>query len=148
MNSILHIRARRVGETWMFDDRERGLASEPFVAGASEVISDLVFQSIHLKNCERLSRKNVEQRARGGSPVATEVPGQPTEVSLLFSAEPFPSALVKLNRVPGGEPGSFYVVEPLDVRPVGVRGRQCWLCPSTLKFFETFPETIYVEVKA
>jgi hypothetical protein len=38
MNALFEISLYRIGKTWFFDDKDREIIREPFVAGASEII--------------------------------------------------------------------------------------------------------------
>jgi hypothetical protein len=69
MNAIHLITPRKESGMWVFDDEQRGLLREPFVAGADDVI-ELASQSI----------PNAEQG-----------------FNLLFSASPFPTAQIRLD---------------------------------------------------
>lgn len=54
-----------------------------------------------------------------------------------FSSEPFPEAIIKLVRIREEGGGAVYTWN----------GREGWLCPALLKYFETPPEAIHIELK-
>lgn len=86
-NSILVIAPYRHAGTWVFDDPRAGLRSEPFVAGAPEIIDKLV----------------------------ADVPDADKGFRLLFSAAPFPGHATKLVWLRRGGGGNWYYSEELDM---------------------------------
>jgi hypothetical protein len=79
-NAILVIRPYRYSGTWVFDDPDVGLRSEPFVSGVPEMIDRLVR---HIPD------------ATGG-------------FRLLFSASPFPGYQAAFERVRDDMGGTWY----------------------------------------
>jgi hypothetical protein len=68
-NSIMVIKPYRFADTWVFDDADRGLVKEPFVAGIDRMLDDLT--------------RDIPDAARG--------------FRLLFSVLPFPGSQVELE---------------------------------------------------
>jgi hypothetical protein len=103
---------------WAFDDEARGLEREPFVLGASERITELLGDS--------LGWRGLEKARQGG-------------FLLLFSERPFDAyqARYYLVREEGG--GHVYQDD---------WGREAWLCPALLKFFDEAPHALYARVEA
>ncbi|MHA2278428.1 MAG: DUF6717 family protein [Candidatus Kariarchaeaceae archaeon] len=103
---------------WAFDDKTTGLVAEPFVSGMPEIID------MALKH-EKMERKKFR---------------------LVFSADFLPDYKLKLQLINTDIiAGNYYkVVEgPNDM--LGMKG---WLCPATLKYFSTYPETLYLKAGA
>ena len=139
MNAMFFISAYRQGNTWLFDDKQRGIVAEPFVSGASDLIQ------------KYLDRKGI---------TATQ------EVPLVFSLQSFPDAEVILSCtdkcypykiVPGvytiGAKGIKYpkMVEDTDGEPTSAyyidqEGDKCWLCPAQIKFFGSVADVIYAKI--
>jgi len=87
MNSIFAIAPYKWNNMWVFDDPARGLAREPFVAGADTII-DLA---------------------------TAQIPGAARGFILLFSAVPFPGAQICLKRLKGDrQRGNTYFCAELE----------------------------------
>lgn len=80
MNSIIAIHPYKSGGLWVFDDNSVGLAKEPFVAGADEII-------------ERLS---------------SEIPDAESGFTILFSSGPFPGAQFQFDWRRASDGGNWY----------------------------------------
>ena len=81
MNSLFIIHPYRVGQPgWAFDDPEVDLVQEPFVAGADNMITEMV------------KAENID----------------PDNVSLIFSDNPFPTANITLNWLREDCGGNWY----------------------------------------
>ena len=73
--------------------------------------------------------------------VTATIPKAENGFWLLFSASGFPDAQFHLEwEQPGDGGGNWYTEKSLDMR--------CWLCPALLKYFDTAPKEIWVQVKA
>ena len=57
---------------------------------------------------------------------------------MLFSASPFPGAAFKLDWVRKEMDGDVYALD----------GREGWLCPALLLYFEAPPASLHVQIKA
>jgi hypothetical protein len=136
MNAMFFISAYRQGNTWLFDDKQRGIVAEPFVCGASELIQ------------KYLDKKGI---------TATQ------DVPLVFSLNHFPDAEVTLTCVEKLYPTKdMRGVNPLDYSAtiqtyvedttatsawyIDQEGERCWLCPAQLKFFGQVADTIYAKI--
>jgi len=96
---------------WVFDDPRVGLVQEPFVAGADSMIDRVV----------------------------ADIPGAERGFTMVFSAAPFPSHQLRLDRDREESGGTWYRSAAL--------GMEGWLCPALFKYFPEAPVHIYVEVK-
>lgn len=121
-NVMLTIEIYRHNGTWCFTDEVRGLTHEPFVLGIPEIIDTVL-------------------KSQRGGPLHTSY-------RVLFSANPFPKAYGHLEIQNKEHGGAWYALrsaenelETEDVAQIG------WLCPATLKFFDAFPERIYVKTE-
>ena len=85
-NSIMVIHPYKQNGVWIFDDEDRGLLAEPFVAGAEEII-------------ERLT---------------ADILNAESGFTLLFSASPFPGARHEFERRREEGGGNWYYCEELD----------------------------------
>jgi hypothetical protein len=65
--------------------------------------------------------------------------GDKDKFTAIFSASPFPGYQHKLNWVRPECGGNIYQHEDT--------GKEGWLCPSLLKYFNEAPETIYIQIK-
>lgn len=136
MNQIFLINAYRQGKTWMFDDKQRGIKGEPFVAGASELIQKF------------LDKKGIKARKN---------------VPLIFSLEPFPDSetilyctdkcfplkqngTVKIKNKVFPKWEEDLTAEPNSAYYISNEGDVCWLCPAQIKFFGGVADTIYAKI--
>ena len=124
-NSIFCITPYRYGAGWVFDDQERGLIKEAFVAGADTLLDMLAggddkvtlrFSAGYFPGAERLShlRSTAEW---GGENEESEQSARDTGLDF----------------------GNWYRSEE--------REHDLWLCPALYKYFDTAPQAIYLEVK-
>lgn len=118
-NSMMVIEIYRHAGTWCFTDENRGLLHEPFVLGIPEMLDSII------KNTNQTSEK--------------------ARYRVTFSAQEFPMYSAKVQKQEEESGGAWYELEPALDTEVRQRG---WLCPATLKFFLTFPDTIYLDVAA
>jgi hypothetical protein len=110
-NSIFVICPYKFNGVWCFDDPNVGLVREPFVAGA-----DTFFD------------------------VATaDIPNAEKGVTVVFSAQPFPTAQIVVEWVAKENNGDLYRWPE--------RNLTGWLCPALLKYLSPAPPKIYVELK-
>lgn len=112
-NSVFSIQLYKKHGCWVFDDELRGLVAEPFVLGATELIS------YHLKLKGVRKRKPVIQFS------LTEIPN--AEIVLTCTKK-------HLNPVTGEATSGDYVDQ---------HNNKCWLCPAQVKFFGVVADTIY-----
>ena len=84
-NSLMVILPYRHAGTWVFDDAAVGLRQEPFVAGAPEMIDQMV----------------------------KDIPGAADGFRLLFSTQPFPGYTQRLIWRRGDQSGNWYYSESL-----------------------------------
>ena len=59
---------------------------------------------------------------------------------MLFSATPFPDATVQLEWVREDCGGNVYLWREAE--------REGWLCPALLKYFDSAPERLYIQLKS
>jgi hypothetical protein len=69
-----------------------------------------------------------------------DIPNAEKGFNLVFSKDRFPCAQILLMHVREELGGNVYHNPELEMT--------CWLCPALLKYFETAPERIYVEIRA
>lgn len=112
MNSIIAIRPYMKGATRVFDDPATGLKAEAFVSGVPEMIDVLV--------------RDIPDAQRG--------------FRLIFSREPFPGAMGRLDWLREEFGGNRYRWSE--------RAMEGWLCPAMFKYFEGSPRVIYVRAEA
>ncbi len=97
--------------TWVFDDEAVGLEKEPFVQGIPEMINILV--------------RDIPDAAKG--------------FKLLFSANPFPGYVAKLDWLREEYGGNWYKWE--------AEGLEGWLCPALFRYFQSAPTEIYCQAQ-
>lgn len=137
---MFFISAYRQGNTWLFDDKSRGILREPFVMGASELIQ------------KYLDKKGIKKRKNVPLVFSTEeFPN--AEVVLVCSEKLYPNKIVGYNsieknqkvvKVPVMEPDT--TAEPTSAWYTDQEGHKCWLCPAQLKFFGKVADTIYAKI--
>lgn len=104
------------GKTWVFDDVSRGLVSEPFVFGSSEILTALTKIKFGMVGMQKFK--------------------------LMFSKYPLPKIHAKFVKIDKeAVTGAWYKVV---IDNQYVNGREGWLCPATLKYFKDYPNEIYV----
>jgi hypothetical protein len=108
-NSLFVIEPYRSSGMWVFDDPRVGLEKEPFVAGMPEIID--------------LAVRDIPDAAQG--------------FHLIFSANPFPGAIIELEWAREEMSGNWYRWNAMEG----------WLCPALFHYFESAPSKLYVQVK-
>ena len=99
---------------WVFDDPDVGLRREALVAGTDDMIECAV--KIH----------GIKKPESG--------------FTLIFSANSFPTAQIRLDYVSGeADSGTYYRWAEQDI--IG------WLCPALAKYFSNTPMELYVQVR-
>tara|TARA_R100001163_G_C5015962_1_gene160279 strand:+ start:479 stop:973 length:495 start_codon:yes stop_codon:yes gene_type:complete len=122
-NSVFSLRAYKHDGLWVFDDHDRGLVKEPFVAGADtmfDIMSGNVLPNVNNTQC-----------------------------TIIFSANPIPDHEIHVKHIAdlGEDMGDMYeVVKAFTPALNTFNGFQFWLCPALLSFFKSAPENIYVSV--
>lgn len=116
-NALHQLTAYRKDGLWMFDDPQKNIFEEPFVAGA-----DIMFDLMSGRN--RDASINLCQ--------------------VVFAATPLPEVdvHVELSHADGFD-GHFYTVRKFLP---ALERFQFWLCPALLAFFEKAPQSIFVKV--
>jgi hypothetical protein len=121
-NALLVIHPYYHKEAWVFDDEEKGLVKEPFVAGADDFIDYIL---------GKMGKLALGQKG----------------FSLVFSARPFMGqqhVLVYQKKAFGG---SFYTVASDPEFRNHEDVNQMWLCPALFKYFLRAPKKLYVQFK-
>jgi hypothetical protein len=80
---VMEIYPRKVGPTWIFDDRAKGITNEPFVGGTNQIIDSLVDQA--------------------------KIPNARFGFALRFSSDPFPGYQKKLIWMSQDNGGNWYL---------------------------------------
>ena len=111
MNQINVIAPYRHLGMWVFDDARVGLSAEPFVGGADTMLDR----------------------------VTADIPDADKGFVLVFSADAFPGAQLRLEWVREEGGGNVYYSPELDA--------EGWLCPALLRYFSEPPGAIFVQVK-
>ena len=115
-NAINIIYPYPIGKTWVFDDLSRGLVSEPFVFGSSEILTALTKIKFGMVGMQKFK--------------------------LIFSKYPLPEVHAKFVKIDKkAVTGAWYKVV---IDNQYVNGREGWLCPATLKYFKDYPNEIYI----
>lgn len=119
-NSMLALQLYRNAGTWCFTDESRNLTNEPFVLGMPTIIDKVIKDN------------NID------SPTPT----------VIFSSEEFPQCQGYLAYEMFEQGGVWYSLQELH-KPLKYPGEtlQGWLCPATLKFFDTHPKRIYFKLE-
>lgn len=140
MNFIINL--YRIETTWFFDDKDRNITAEPFVCGASEMIS------------KYLKRKGKSD--------------EKSNILVEFSTEPIENADITLTCIEKHRPMLMSVLkakfgslvynhldnieweedlnaEPTSADYIDQEGDECWLCPAQLKFFGKVADNIYAK---
>lgn len=68
-----------------------------------------------------------------------EIPNAEQGFTLIFSARPFPGHQLRLEWRRAGDSGNWYFSPELAI--------EGWLCPALLRYFESPPRKIYVQVR-
>ncbi|MFM7234365.1 MAG: DUF6717 family protein [Flavobacteriales bacterium] len=121
-NALLVIHPYYHQQSWVFDDEEKGLVKEPFVAGADDFIDYI------------LSKMGKLTSGKKG-------------FTLLFSQMPFMGQQHVLSYQKKAFGGSLYTVlsDPEFRNHEDVN--QMWLCPALFKYFRKAPKKLYVQLK-
>lgn len=132
MNAIFTINVYKEGSTWYFDDNDRDIKREPFVLGASELITYLV--------------GNDKQKATI-SFSESAIPN--ADLILTCTTKCYPQVISSVTKV--GDRSIPLYEEDIESEPesgwyVDQHGNTCWLCPAQLKFFNKVANTIFVKV--
>jgi hypothetical protein len=109
-NSLFVIEPYQWNGIWVFDDSRVGLDKEPFVSGMPEIIE-----------------RATEDILNAGAGFL-----------LIFSATPFPGAIVELEWVREEYSGNWY-----RWTATGMEG---WLCPALFRYLECAPRRLYAQV--
>jgi len=120
-NTLYIIEIYRHAGTWCFTDLDRGLVHEPFVLGIPEFI-DTILKIYDLETEEQNYR-------------------------VIFSQNSFPTHQGFLSFDSPDHEGAWYSMTVLADNKKLDETSQGWLCPATLKFFETFPNSIYFKLE-
>ena len=121
-NALLIIHPYYHKEAWVFDDEEKGLVKEPFVAGADDFIEYI------------LAKMGKLVKGRKG-------------FSLIFSQMPFKGQQHVLLYQKKAFGGSLYTVESDPEFRNHEDVNQMWLCPALFKYFRKAPKKLYVQLK-
>lgn len=121
-NALLIIHPYYDKEAWVFDDEEKGLLKEPFVAGADDFIDYI------------LGKMGMLAAGQKG-------------FSLVFSANPFMGQQHVLFYQKKAFGGSLYTVASDPEFRNHEDVNQMWLCPALFKYFLRAPKKLYVQFK-
>jgi hypothetical protein len=111
MNAILVLFPYKYEGMWVFDDPNVDLQREPFVFGIDRMISQVVE---FIPNAEKGFR-------------------------LLFSKQPFPGYMIKLEWRREEYGGNWYFCSELNT--------EGWLCPAMFKYFDKAPLELYAKAE-
>ena len=111
MNAISVLFPYKYEGMWVFDDPAVELLREPFVFGIDEMISELV----------------------------APIPNAEKGFRLLFSTQPFPGYMIKLEWRREEYGGNWYYSAMLD--------KEGWLCPALFKYFDKAPSELYAKAE-
>src|SRR5205823_2364438 len=114
MNAIGVIAPYKYEGMWVFDDPAVGLVKEPFVAGIDTMIDRVVAEA------------KIADAEKG--------------FTLIFSPQPFPGYMVKLEWRREEHGGNWYFWAQL-----GIEG---WLCPALFRYFESAPRELYAKAES
>lgn len=121
-NALLVIHPYYHQHSWVFDDEEKGLVKEPFVAGADDFIDYIL---------SKMGKLTVGKKG----------------FTLLFSQMPFMGQQQVLSYQKKAFGGSLYtVISDPDFRN-HEDVNQMWLCPALFKYFRKAPKKLYVQLK-
>lgn len=121
-NAVKFIQLYKKGTTWGFDEPLLGLVFEPFVAGASEVIQDMI------DNLEHLTNKDTPSIC-----FAEDMPDYDFKVYLKEDFGTNASYTYYRNNEPNEAENAF----KMDL----------WLCPCLSMYFNPSPKTICVKFR-
>ena len=128
MLTIYPYKRSKKDKTWVFDDKDKGLKEEAFVAGMSEIITGVVHK-------ERIKKPHKGFKAT-------------------FSDKPFDHD-IELSWFKDGSlkwdwegkeyvlPGNWYHTGNYFKKGIRIG----WLCPALLKYFDEPPQKLYVKVE-
>lgn len=111
MNAMSVLFPYRYEGMWVFDDPLVGLVREPFVFGIDKML-------------DRLTET---------------VPGATQGFRLIYSAQPFPGYMAKLEWRREELGGNWYFSPEL--------GLEGWLCPALFKYFDRAPTELYARAE-
>jgi hypothetical protein len=132
MNAIFTINVYKEGSTWYFDDNHRDIIREPFVLGASELITYLV---------------GADKQKATISFSESAIPNP--DLVLTCTTKCHPHTLKDITKSDGKVIPSYEedkTLEPESGWYVDQNGNICWLCPAQLKFFNKVADTIFIKV--
>lgn len=72
--------------------------------------------------------------------VTAHIPNAAEGFIMVFSQTPFPDHQFRLEWRRGERGGNIYYAKDLDA--------EGWLCPALMRYFDTVPQEIYVQIKA
>ena len=152
MNQIMTIRPYWHEGTWVFDDPEKGLDKEPFVAGVPAMLTYLARDIVLDEETGELDPVKAQRGFR-----------------LLFSGSPFPGyqhCAIRRDQEYGGwyysvelsdellalveAAGNVVLPELLEHVIVEIEGKKHfkgWLCSALFKFFDEAPERLFVKAE-
>lgn len=138
MNDLFSIKLYRKNKMWVFDDIDRQLKAEPFVLGASEVISK------HLNKLGVKKRKPIILFSE------TPIPGAQMELTLVELCYPnkqngWTNVLKKEKNVQIANWIEDKTKSPISAWYIDQDGDKLWLCPAQLKFFGEVAYSIYAK---
>ena len=107
MNALSVLFPYKYEGMWVFDDPTVGLSREPFVLGIDQMITQLT----------------------------ASIPDAHKGFRLIFSTQPFPGFMAKLEWRREEMGGNWYFCEQM-----GIEG---WLCPALFKYFNKAPPALY-----
>lgn len=113
MNQINVIKPYLFEGVWVFDDPAKDLDKEALIGGMPEIIQ---------LACVELNIPNPEKG-----------------FVAVFSKDPFPGYMIKLDWVRIDMGGNVYTWAE--------RNLEGWLCPALFKYFDAAPNAIYIQVK-
>lgn len=137
MNSLFYLTLYRQKETWLFDDKKRGIIAEPFVSGASECIT---------KHKKRIGNKKRKPEIVFS---LSEIPN--ADIILTCTQKLFPEKDMRNVEVKDytSEIKSYWN-EMTEEKATSAwykdqDGDDLWLCPAQLKFFGKVADKIYAK---
>lgn len=135
---MFEITVYRIRNTWFFDDISRGIVSEPFVCGASEMLQ------------HHINKKYSKRKRKGVKIQFSTIPIPNCDIKLTVTEKCYPLTISQLKTRFGdwlpnhkNNVQTNYSATPTSAYYVDQEGNKCWLCPAQLKFFGNVADEIY-----
>jgi hypothetical protein len=137
MSNIMKLYPYQSGANWVFDDKAAGLKAEPFVLGASEMITKLLEAKKMLQDGKLRGRVDAFELTFS----ATVFDGFDVRLRQISKYDGARRFNIRTNNLP--RQGTWYdAIVPYEDKSGPLM--TCWLCPALLCYFQFPPKELFV----